>query len=82
MNNCGYIFNPKLVIHPEDDHGCILPSGHDGPHKFIGTDNKIYEWEIDMSCECDHCMQCQGDYCAVYWKSVSQNTKDLKKNLN
>lgn len=53
---------------PHDSTGCLLPSGHDGPHRFKDDQGAFWLWETDLSCDCEHCMRCEGDYCTVYWR--------------
>lgn len=66
MNACG-------IIHPygkgaeADRHGCLLPKGHSAPHEYISEGGERYQWETDLECDCEHCMQCDGDYCTIYW---------------
>jgi hypothetical protein len=56
-------------VGPKDKNGCRLPRNHGTePHEFVATDGATYQWETDLSCECDHCMKCEGDYCTIYWK--------------
>lgn len=53
---------------PEDQNGCILPVNHGGrPHEYVGGDGVTYQWETDLLCDCEHCMQADGDYCTTYW---------------
>lgn len=61
---CGTIHTDSM---PPDTTGCLLPPGHSGPHEFIAAGGTRYQWETDLECDCDHCMKCEGDYCAVYW---------------
>lgn len=67
-NVCGYVVMDIDLI---DDKGCILEYGHTGPHEFISTDGEHWLWETDMECTCEHCMQCEGDYCFDYWKKTA-----------
>lgn len=53
---------------PHDASGCLLTIGHDGPHEFIDDRGKVWLWETDLTCDCEHCMRCEGDYCSVYWE--------------
>ena len=46
---------PSLVDH----HGCVLSMGARG---------QAWQWEEDLECTCEHCRQCEGDYCVVYWR--------------
>ncbi len=55
---------PSLVDH----HGCVLPMGHDGPHQCVDTRGQAWQWAEDLECACEHCRQCEGDYCVVYWR--------------
>lgn len=64
---CGVIF--IQFGPPRDPHGCVLPDGHEGPHEFICDMGTRYHWETDWSCDCDHCKQCNGDYCMTYWEA-------------
>lgn len=69
---CG-ILHGSDVLGPQDPEGCVLPMGHEGPHEFVSTDGSRWQWETDWSCDCEHCMQCQGDYCTVYWPVVQES---------
>ena len=62
------ILHSVEISHPVDVHGCILPSGHDGPHEFKDEHGRLWQWETDLSCQCEHCMRCEGDYCTTYWR--------------
>lgn len=59
--------------HPaaRDTHGCVLPEGHDGPHEFVAEDGRRWLWETDLTCNCEHCARCEGDYCTEYWLKPS-----------
>lgn len=65
---CGVMHGGKTQ--PHDDHGCILPmhGGADQTHEFIDRDGQHWLWEVDLSCTCEHCMRCEGDYCTTYWR--------------
>jgi hypothetical protein len=55
-------------LQPVDNDGCILADNHSGPHEFIDPSGQHWLWETDLSCECDHCLQCEGDYCTTHWR--------------
>jgi len=65
MSACG-IFHGESHS-PTDTTGCLLPIGHEGPHEFLAGDGRRWLWEADMDCVCEHCTQCEGDYCTTYW---------------
>lgn len=65
---CGTLFSRNSAIEPDDADGCLLPDGHEGPHRFLDGPGQHYAWETDIECTCEHCMQGDGDYCSVYWK--------------
>lgn len=65
---CDVIHDSGSGCGPVDDRGCCLADGHDGPHEFKDREGKIWNWEIDLECECDHCLRCEGDYCTTYWQ--------------
>lgn len=52
----------------DDECGCLLPEGHEGPHEFKDARGATWCWETDLECDCEHCMQCEGDYCTTYWQ--------------
>jgi len=54
---------------PYDHAGCLLPEGHSGPHEFVDSDGVRWQWETDWECDCEHCLQCEGDYCTIYWRA-------------
>jgi hypothetical protein len=51
---------------PSDITGCLLPEHHEGRHEFVTTNGRTYLWEPLLTCECDHCRKCEGDYCTIY----------------
>jgi|APEBP8051072266_1049373.scaffolds.fasta_scaffold00350_22 hypothetical protein len=63
---CGVLMRVDEVVLPRDEEGCTLPAGHAGPH-LSSTPEGAFNWEIDLDCDCDHCQQCEGDYCITYW---------------
>jgi hypothetical protein len=67
VRECGILFSNDLGGVPDDVTGCRLPHGHDGPHEFTDARGKVWQWETDWSCDCEHCLQCEGDYCEIYW---------------
>lgn len=69
MNRCG-ILHLRVGSYPTDDNGCILPDHHDGPHLFLDENGVQWEWETDWTCDCEHCMAFEGDYCTIYWKKT------------
>lgn len=73
---CGVIHSDEFT--QNDKNGCLLLEGHEGPHEFLGEDGRVWLWEVDWDCTCGHCMQCEGDYCTIYWeKPYLINFKDL-----
>jgi hypothetical protein len=68
MSECGILHWQGMYASPKDADGCVLPDIHDGPHLFIDEDGVEWCWETDWSCECEHCMSAEGDYCTIYWK--------------
>ena len=64
---CG-IFHGYDDSQAVDTEGCLLPTEHDGPHEFVAPNGQHWLWETDMECDCEHCMQLEGDYCTIYWK--------------
>ena len=71
---CGDIMPRYCMV--EDANGCILPRGHEGEH-LSSTDEGLLEWETDMDCGCEHCMQCEGDYCVVFGPVVPASPEDV-----
>ncbi len=67
MRECGILFSNDMGGVPDDATGCQLVSGHDGPHEFSDAKGKVWQWETDWACDCEHCQECGGDYCAIYW---------------
>lgn len=63
MNECGIIHGYRGDYDP-----CILPEGHEGPHEYLDSLGRNWLWETDWDCLCEHCMQCEGDYCTIYWR--------------
>lgn len=55
-----------------DTSGCYLPDGHKGPHEFKDQNGNVWCWETDFECNCEHCVQCQGDYCNIYWRKEKE----------
>jgi hypothetical protein len=55
---------------PPDDHGCILPDNHEGPHEYIARDGVAWQWETNLECDCEWCRRCEGDYCTIYWRKA------------
>ena len=64
---CAILFTQGCLADPSDSDGCRLPNGHYGPHEFAAADGRIIQWETDLECTCEHCMEGEGDYCTVYW---------------
>lgn len=64
---CGVLFDSEFDGTIHDECGCTLPSGHHEPHEFIAADGQAWQWETDLSCDCDSCMEGNGDFCIVYW---------------
>jgi len=65
---CGILFSNDVYVVPDDPEGCLLPHGHEGPHEFRQANGKIWQWETDWSCNCEHCQEGEGDYCTIYWQ--------------
>lgn len=65
---CGILHGYHSGACPTDYAGCRLPEGHDGPHEFRSSDGRVWLWEVDLECSCDHCRLCEGDYCTIYWE--------------
>ncbi len=68
---CGTIFSDDGPG-PKDADGCRLPVGHAEPHEFVAADNSVICWETDLTCDCDHCMRAEGDYCMIYWPKAKE----------
>ena len=66
-DRCGILFRQNSPVEPDDVSGCLLPVGHDGPHKFRDPNGEVWAWETDLECDCEHCRQADGDYCTIYW---------------
>lgn len=64
---CGIIHSSDGVS-PKDGQGCLLPIGHEGQHEFVAADGRHFQWETDLECDCEHCLEAQGDYCTTYWE--------------
>lgn len=62
---CGYMLNLE-GLGPIDRAGCRLPRGHAGRHEFEDDRGCVYQWEVDLECDCEHCMEFEGDYCTLY----------------
>lgn len=74
---CG-IIHPNDEVTPIDSKGCLLPIGHDGPHEFVAPNGWRFQWETDLECNFEHCMDAKGDYCTTYWEVTPNN--QLNKN--
>ena len=72
---CAVLFPSYSHGHPKDTEGCRLPIGHDGPHEFVSTSGRVFEWENDWSCDCDECSSEDGDQCYVYWEKSKTTSK-------
>tara|TARA_R110002033_G_scaffold136018_1_gene175692 strand:+ start:420 stop:644 length:225 start_codon:yes stop_codon:yes gene_type:complete len=68
MHVCGIYFFSGHGGSATDATGCLLKDGHVGPHEFSEASGKVWQWETDMNCDCEHCQRCDGDYCSTYWK--------------
>jgi len=68
LSECGIIFYNDSTP-PHDPSGCRLHYGHEGPHEFVDLKGTLWQWETDLECDCEHCMQCEGDYCSTYWRA-------------
>lgn len=65
MRVCGTLF-PRPEIFIKDENGCHLTENHDGPHKFINTENQEVTWEYDF-CGCEDCRTDEiSDMCITY----------------
>ncbi len=62
---CGGLM-ARFPAAPRDEQGCCRPEGHAGPHLSMTSAGAV-EWEVDLECDCEHCLQCEGDYCEIYW---------------
>lgn len=67
---------------PKDEHGCILPDGHKGPHLFRDEEGQEWGWEYDMECTCpDCCTDSFETQCLLYWKANMEMTNEHDENL-
>lgn len=64
VDQCGVRLGEASV---HDEHGCRLKDGHQGAHEFTDDLGRLWCWETDFECQCEHCMKCEGDYCTTYW---------------
>lgn len=55
---------------PVDKEGCLLAVDHDGPHEFRDPRGLRWQWETDLSCDCEKCLRGDGDYCTEYWPAM------------
>lgn len=63
---CGTYFNRDRNDF-YDETGCLLPQGHNGPHRCKEKHGRIVEWEYDFDCGCDDCKTDDfSDMCIVY----------------
>ncbi len=67
MDTCA-TFHPREFAPVVDSSGCLLAEGHQGPHEFKDDRGRLWQWETDMACDCEHCRTCDGDYCTTYWR--------------
>lgn len=66
MSKCGTYFNNDRIDF-EDVTGCLLPEGHEGPHRCNEKYGRTVEWEYDFECGCDDCKtDSWDDMCIVY----------------
>lgn len=66
-HRCAVLFPSRDAVSPEDIDGCKLPNGHHGPHQFVASDSRVYQWETDMECDCEDCQSEEvDDWCIVY----------------
>lgn len=63
---CGVMHGDTCFV--RDEHGCVLPESHEGPHEFVEADGQRWLWETDLECACPHCSRLEGDYCTVFWR--------------
>lgn len=64
---CGAVFPRFSGGEPEDKHGCSLPAGHQGEHRFICQAGSVVLWQTDWECDCESCKgQDSADWCVVY----------------
>lgn len=72
VSECGLLLTREHVSEVHDDHGCVLPVGHVGPHEIATEDGQAWQWETDSECACESCLN-DGDFCVMYWpKDTSQ----------
>lgn len=64
-STCG-IIAPVRNGMPHDEHGCILPHGHDGYHVYADGDATV-QWQTDPTCDCDDCHSDEPDDWCVIW---------------
>jgi hypothetical protein len=78
MRPCAVLFHVDFGYIPKDTQGCRLPDGHQGPHEFVDERGEVWQWETDWECDCDHCNQCEGDYCMLYWSLRERQQQDAR----
>lgn len=67
---CG-VLHGEGMVQAVDTEGCVLPDGHDGPHEFVDARNGArWQWETNWDCQCQHCLEADGDFCTVYWRKA------------
>jgi len=68
MTTCGKMC-PQRQSMPRDSDGCMLQSGHKGPHQFVVGDGRAVNWKVDESCDCDGCQSSEpDDWCIEWWE--------------
>lgn len=72
---CGIMFPHFGGCELTDKSGCVLHSGHVGPHRFQAEDGQIYDWENDYECDCEDCRsEDSEDWCVIYRRVDKSNT--------
>ena len=54
VDQCGVRLGEASV---HDEHGCRLKDGHQGAHEFTDDLGRLWCWETDFECQCEHCMK-------------------------
>lgn len=56
-----------------DVSGCVKPHGHHDAHQCHDDNGVTYEWEYDLTCDCEDCNSDDiHDWCIVYKKIDKQ----------
>lgn len=64
---CGLLFDSEFDSSIHDQCGGTLSAGHHESHEFVATDGQTWQWETDFACNCESCIEGDGDYCITYW---------------